>query len=250
MERRKGCLDPSGQARFKWDSHYTEMKPICVMYHCLFGIGEPFQLLPQAGCIVSNQMTDLVNSGLWDAASEIHVGVNGGSESVPIAQHIIPPKAKITYHGLASRAENLTVCMVHEFAKSHPGWNIFYHHSKCASHPPESDYAVRVATPWRNAMQSDLVLNWRTCVADLDAGHDIACMVFLWEQGWDKSQHIPAGNFLWVTSDFVAKLPSMYLRERIKQDGIAALSSRFESEVFWCGGPRPTVKAYRTRLPF
>ena len=211
------------------------MKNIAIFYHCLFGIGEPFVLLPQAGCIVSNQMTDLVNSGLWDAASEIHIGVNGGEESVPMVKHIIPPKAKITYHGLASRAENLTVCMVHEFAKAHAGWNILYFHSKCASHPPGSDYAVQVATPWRNAMQQDLVINWRTCVSDLE-NHDIACMVFLWEQGWDKSQHIAAGNFWWATSDFIAPLPSMYLRERIKQDGIGALSSRYEAEVFLANG--------------
>lgn len=226
------------------------MKPIGIFYHCLFGIGEPFRLLPQAGCVVSDQMTQLVNSGLWDAASEIHVGVNGSDESIPIANHIIPAKAKITYHGLKSRSENLTVVMACEWAKSHPGYNVLYFHSKSASHPPDSDYARNVAVPWKNAMMEDLVVNWRTCVADLESGFDIACMVWLWEQGWDKSQHIAAGTFLWVTSDFLASLPSMYDRERIKQDGIGALSSRYEAEVHFGNGPRPNVKAYRQRLPF
>src|SRR6267378_6495050 len=166
-----------------------ETPKIAIFYHCLFGIGEPFALLPQAGCIVSNQMTQLVNSDLWDSASEIHVGVNGGEESVPIANHIIPAKAKITYHGLKSRAENLTIVMIEEWVKTHPGWKILYFHSKSASHPPGSDYATRVGGPWREAMMQDLVVNWRQCVADLDAGHDVACMVWLSEQGWDKSQH-------------------------------------------------------------
>jgi hypothetical protein len=222
---------------------------IAIWYHCLFAIGEPPKVLPQAGCIVSNQMVQLQNSGLWDAADEIHVGVNGSDESIPIAKHIIPGKAKITYHGLQSRAENLTIVLLHEWAKSNPGWKVLYFHSKSATHAHDSDYAIKVAGPWREAMMHDLVVNWRQCVADLET-HDIACMIWLWEQGWDKSQHIPAGNFLWTTSDFVAKLPSLYLRERIKQDGIGAATSRFEAEVFWGNGPRPHVKAYRTALPF
>lgn len=225
------------------------MSKLAIFYHCLLVMGEPPVVLPQAGCIVSNQMTQLVNSGLWDAADEIHIGVNGADESVPIVKHIIPDKATVTYHGLKSRAENLTVEMLLNWSKTHPGWKVLYWHSKSASHPPDSDYANRVGNPWREAMAQDLVVNWRQCVADLDT-HDIACMVWLWEQGWDRSQHIPAGNFLWLTSDFAAKLPSLYLRERIKQDGIGAVTSRYEAEVAWGNGPRPTVKAYRQRLPF
>ena len=228
------------------------MRPIAIFFHGLFFMGN--RHMPNAGCIISNQITQMINSGLWLQAREIHFGINGGTESVPIARNIIPEtieteKLFVHYHGLDSHAENLTVEMVIEWAKTHPGWNILYVHAKSSSHDPHSDYAVRVAGPWRESMMADLVLNWRQCVADLDA-HDIACMVWLWEQGWDKSQHIPAGNFLWITSDFAAKLPSLYLRERIKQDGIGAASARFEAEVAWGNGPRPTVKAYRDRLPF
>lgn len=225
------------------------MKNTAIFYHCLFGIGESFTLLPQAGCVVSDQMTQLVNSGLWDAASEIQIGINGGQESVPIAQHIIPPKANLHFHGLQCRTENRTVEMLLNWTKTHPGWDVLYFHSKSASHPGNSDYALRVAVPWKNAMMQDLVVNWRQCVADLET-HDIACMVWLWDMGWDKSQHIPAGNFLWLTSDFAAKLPSLYLRARIKEDGIDAATSRYEAEVAWGNGVRPNVKAYRSRLPF
>jgi hypothetical protein len=226
------------------------MKPIAIFFHGLFFLGDPPRHLPQAGCIIANQIVQMIDSGLWEAASEIHFGINGGVESEGIAKAIIPAKAKIGFHGLKCHSENRTVEMVLEFAKTHPGWLIFYAHSKSASHPPGSDYATRVANPWREGMMQDLVVNWRTCVTDLEAGHDIVCMHWIWDQGWDKSQHIPAGNFLWITSDFAAKLPSLYLRERIKQDGIGAASSRFEAEVAWGNGPRPNVKAYRTRLPF
>ena len=207
------------------------MKPICVIFHGLFFLGDPPRHMPNAGCIMANQICQMVDSGLWDEASEIHFGINGGTESEPVAKAIIPAKATVTYHGLDSRSENLTVEMLINWAKTHPGWNVLYCQAKGSSHDPNSDYAHNVSRPWREGMMQDLVMNWRTCVGDLDAGHDIACMVWLWNQGWDQSQHIPAGNMTWMTSDFAAKLPSLYLRERIKQDGMKAVTSRYEAEV-------------------
>ena len=218
--------------------------------HGLFFMGEPPVHLPNAGCIIANQIVQMIDSGLWDAASEIQFGINGGAESKPVAAAIIPKKATVTFHGLGSKAENLTIAMLHSWAQIRPGWNVLYIHSKSATHDPSGDYYKKVSAPWKEEMMKDLVVNWRTCVADLDAGHDVVCSHFMWEQGWDKSQHIPAGNFLWTTSDFVAKLPSLYLRDRIKQDGIGAASSRFEAEVFWGNGPRPKVKMYRDKLPY
>lgn len=224
-------------------------KPIAIFFHGLFFLGDPPRHMPNAGCIISDQITQMINTGLWDAASEIHFGINGGKESLPVCETIVPQKATVTYHGLQSRNENLTIVMIEEWVKTHPGWNVLYLHAKGSSHEPNSDYAQRVSKPWREAMMQDLVVNWRQCVADLET-HDIACMVWLWDQGWDHSQHIPAGNFLWLTSDFAAKLPSLYLRARIKEDGIDAATSRYEAEVAWGNGPRPNVKAYRSRLPF
>jgi hypothetical protein len=226
------------------------MKPIAIFFHGLFWLGQPPRHMPNAGCIISDQITQMINSGLWDAAQEIHFGINGGSESEAPAKSIIPPKATVRYHGLNSQSENLTIVMMEEWVKTHPGWNVIYLHGKGTSHDPNSEYARRVSKPWREAMMADLVVNWRQCVADLEAGYDVACMVWLWNQGWDQSQHYAAGTFFWASSDFLAKLPSIYLRERIKLDGIGAASSRFEAEVWIGNGPRPNVKAYRPRLPF
>lgn len=225
-------------------------RPIAIFFHGLFWLGDPPHHMPNAGCIIANQIVQMTNTGLWDAASEIHFGINGAEESFAVATAIIPSKARITYHGLASHSENLTIVMIENWVKTHPGWDVLYLHAKGSSHEPNSDYANRVSKPWRDAMMQDLVVNWRQCVTDLDAGHDVACMVWLSEQGWDKSQFYAAGTFFWAKSDFLSKLPSIYLRDRIKQDGIGAASSRFEAEVWIGNGPRPNVKAYRSRLPF
>lgn len=219
------------------------MKPIAIFFHCLFVLDDPPRILPGAINIVDEQMTALKTSGLLDAASEMIVGVNGCAESTVFAHRFIPSKAKVVYHGTKSRAENLTIVELHNWAKDHPDWFVLYFHSKGSTHAPGSDYGEKVSKPWRNGMMLDLVTNWRTCVSDLEA-HDIVCSHWMWNLA-DGTQHIPAGNFLWLTSNFAAKLPSMYLRERIKQDGISALSSRYEAEVNWCNGPRPNVKSYR-----
>lgn len=216
------------------------MKPICVAYHCLFQF--PDKPLPQAEGIVGEQMEQLRVSGLLNACSEFIVGINGGPESHAIAARIIPQRAKITWHGLESRAENLTLCLMHDWAKAHPGWYCLYHQAKSVTHDPESDYGM-FATRWRRCMARRCVTEWRTAVALLGQGYEAVGCHWLTGQGHDKSQHFFAGNFYWVTSDFLATIPSMYERERIKVSGISNIESRYEAEVHLGNGPRlPKIK--------
>lgn len=219
------------------------MKPIAIFYHGLFVLGDPPKLLPSAVEIVNRQMHQLAISGLLNTASDFVVGLNGGEESHAMANRIIPSKAAVHFHGLKSHSENLTLAMLQEWVKTNPGRNILYFHSKGATAHPGSAKA-EMSNQWRETMMADLVIRWRNCVSELERGHDIVCSHWRWNAA-DGTQHIPAGNFLWITSDFAAKLPSIYLRERIKQDGIAALSSRYEAEVVWGNGPRPNVKHFR-----
>lgn len=220
------------------------MKPIAIFYHSVFCFpNNPGVELPSASSIIAEQMAQLHESGLIAAAKELHVGINGGPESEPFVAQKIPEFAKKTYHGIDSGGEPPTIMLLEEWVKTHPGWNVLYLHCKGASHPISTPYHA-FAADWRRGMMQDLVLNWRQCVADLDSGYDIACSHWMWGL-LDGTQHIPAGNFLWITSDFAAKLPSMFLRDRIKQDGIKSPSSRWEAEVYWGNGPRPNVKQYR-----
>jgi len=219
------------------------MNQIAIFYHCLFVVGEPPEPLPFAWQIVAMQMRQLKISGLLDAASEFQVGVNGDTESEHFADAIIPRKGMVVYHGLESRSENPTLLMLEHWVKTHPGWNVLYIHSKGASLTKRDSYST-VSSLWREDMMVDLVANWKRCVADLENGNDVATSLWMWNM-CDGTQHIPAGNFLWIKSDFAAKLPSLMLRDRIKHDGIGALSSRHEAECFWGNGPRPYVKSYR-----
>jgi len=225
------------------------MKPIAVYYHCLFELGDPPEVLPQAVSIVHEQMTQLRVSGLLDAATKLVVGINGGEASREIANMVIPAKAEIIMHGLESRSENLTICALHDFAKENPGWLILYHHSKSCTHDQNSDYG-KFATRWRRCMEKTCVTRWRECVSELENGYDAVGAHWLKEMGHDKSQHFFAGNFWWATSDFIATVPSMYTRDRIKVSGISNVESRYEAEVWISIGPLPKTKDMETNHGF
>lgn len=221
------------------------MKPIAIFYHCLFAFGNPPEVRMRPVDIVAEQMDQLARSGLEEAASEIVVGVNGGSESKLMAELLLPKKARVVFHGLDSHAENLTIVELEKWLPAHPGWNVLYFHAKGCTHPPGEHYGDNISAPWRRAMMADLIDNWRLCVIDLEQGYDGACSHFMRHMA-DGTQHIAAGNFFWATSDFLRTLPSIYLRERIKVSGIAAAESRFEAEVWIGNGPRmPVMMEYR-----
>jgi len=221
------------------------MNPIIIFYHCLFYLGDPPQLLPPALDIVSRQMNLLGTSGLLEAASEFHVGVNGGTESEIPACVTIPTKAQIIYHGLQSRNENLTIVMVEEWLKNHPDEAyILYFHAKGSTHPISDPVRNR----WRGCMERNLISKWKNCVSDLATGSDAAgCHWMSWGNypQMPKGQSIFGGNFFWAKASFLRTLPSIFSTDRVKQSGILALESRYESEVWIGNGPRlPRVRDY------
>lgn len=216
---------------------------IAIWYHCLFYHGDPLEMRMNAMNIVMEQWEQVRSTGLEEAASEIVIGINGTEESAEIGRLIFPKRATLLLHGAQSKAENLTLVALEEWVKTHPDYAVLYFHAKGCTHPAGESYGENVSAPWRRGMMADLVGNWRQCVADL-ASHDIACSHWMWNMA-DGTQHIPAGNFLWATSNFIATLPSIFLRDRIKVSGIASAESRYEAEVYWGNGPRPNVRQYR-----
>lgn len=217
---------------------------IGVWYHTLLTRGTSPELWPLSFSITMEAMEALRATGLLDACDELNVGINSlQEEAEEFAQLVLPQKAKIIWHGRYYN-ENGTICALHEWSKSHPAWAVLYFHCKGgASHEPGSPYYTGVSEPWRQTMTHYMIGGWRQCVKDLEVGADIVCCHWLWNQA-DGTQHIPAGNFLWLNSSFVASLPPMSQRARIKQSGIASPESRYEAEVFWGNGRRPVVSQH------
>lgn len=174
-----------------------------------------------------------------DAASAIIVGVNGGEESKAFAQELFPSRAIVHYNGLDCRTENMTIRHIEEWLPGNLNWNVLYFHSKGATHP----VADPLRSNWSACMMRNLVKNWRTCVADLDAGHDAVGCHWMTGDKTPPGQSIFAGNFWWARSDYLQTIPSIMLRDRIKTSGIGNVESRYESEV-WIGNGIRFPKVY------
>lgn len=214
---------------------------IAVFYHCLFYYGTPPDLRINAVEIINDHMAMLQISGLEATASEIIIGINGGPESVDVANTVLPRKARKVFHGLQSRAENLTIVEIEKWLPAHPDWYVLYFHSKGATHKDHDPTRSR----WRDCMTRNCVMNWRRCVQDLDAGFDSVGCHWMTGKQTPPGQSIWAGNYWWAKSNFLATLPSIMLRDRIKLSGIDSIESRYESEVWIGNGPKlPKIRDY------
>jgi hypothetical protein len=213
------------------------MKPIAIFYHCLFYHGTPPEVRPIAFNIIQEQMAMLQKSGLESAASQIHVGINGGEESKDLAKLILPSKARPVFHGLQSHAENLTIVEIEKWVRDHPDCYVLYFHSKGCTHEPGPVLDMR--SRWRRCMMIHLVWDWQRCVADLDKGYESVGCHWMEPPKTPPTQYIWAGNFWWAKSIFLRTLPSIYERQRIKDSGIGNVESRYEAEVWIGNGKRP-----------
>ena len=215
--------------------------PIIIFYHCCFWV-DGRSRSPTTE-IVKSQLELLKSSGLENSATEINVGINEMPNKSIAA--MFPPKCNLTFHGNQCRNELRTLLMIEDWCAKNSGEAyILYLHAKGATHDTNSEYAVRMVTPWRNRMMEHCVTQWRRCVLDLRTHEAVGCH-WLTGQGWDKSQHYFAGNFYWVRASFFRTIPSITTRQRIKDYGIDALESRYESEVHLGNGPQlPKIKNY------
>ena len=216
---------------------------LAVFYHCLFVRGNPPVPLVNGPAIIREQMDQLVASGLL-LESEFYVGINGGVESEVEARSVIPPSAKITFHGLQHISETPTIIQLHDWCKSNLDGYVLYFHSKGATHT-DVEY-LKFVTRWRRCMTENTITQWRRCVADLDAGYEsVGCHWMTNMAPPSEMDSIWGGNFWWARADFIATLPSILDRDLIKLHGVTAPIARYESERWIGGGPRlPKVKDY------
>jgi len=212
-----------------------------VFYHCLFFLDSPDNLSENAINIVREQMSELKACGLLDAADELHVGINGGLESLEVSRIVIPPKASIMLHGLQCHNECRSIRMLEDWLPGHDDWNVLYFHAKNSSHATDTGIGV----PWRRCMMRHCVQNWRQCVKDLDEGYEAVGCHWMVPPSTPAGQYIFAGTFFWAKASFLLTLPSIMRRDRIKLSGLDSSESRYEAEVWLGNGPRvPRIKDY------
>lgn len=201
---------------------------IAVFYHCkISGEGVPSEDF--ATEVMMMQMQALKASGLETAASEIHIGVNGGPGDALTVSCFCSPKAQFHVHGPQARSEIPTQKVMEAWLPGHPGWYVLYHHTKGITHPNHPAYDA-----WRNRMGQECVMNWRRCLDDLRKGADAVGCHWLTPEKYPGAVSSPffGGTFWWAKSDYLLQLPKL---------PEATWENRYEAES-WIGRRRPYPK--------
>ncbi len=177
------------------------MKKIAIWYHCKIS-GEYIPDKETAINIVDSQFEALRESGLADAAEEIHVCLNGGEEDASEIRRLMPAKAVLHVHPPGSISELPTIALLRKWLPGHEDWAVFYHHSKGVTAPHDPRKILE-----RMSMEKFNVRNWKVCVSDLEKGYD-AVGVNLVDP--DCRPILPGrffgGNFWWATGEYLSQL--------------------------------------------
>lgn len=191
--------------------------PIAVFHHGV--LSSPLCSLGDMALEVFwEQMQALKNSGLAEAATEIHCGMN--ESDLLLAASIMPERAQAHSTGDGSQGEKPTLLLLEQWVKTHPGWLVCYHHMKGCTN------GKHVA---RRCMEGAVIWNWRQCIRDLESGFDaVGCHWLDWRKHpIPRGHRIFGGNFWWTTQRFLSELPP--LDPKVHETG-----KYFEGEI-WLG---------------
>lgn len=207
------------------------MIPMLVFFHGLFHLGDA--VLPQAVDIIHEQMAGLKDCGLLEACAEFHVGINGGLESRVFCDSLLPRKARVVLHGLQCRNENKTIQMIENRLKEEPDEAyVCYFMAKGATFPAGDDFRTR----WRQRMQHHVITEWKKCVRWMDRGYECCGIHYLTPESHPGLVEFPyfGGNFWWSRASYLKTLAPISESPAVKQHGLDAFESRYESES-WLG---------------
>lgn len=201
------------------------MRNLAVWYHCkISGSGIPDRKF--AASIVEEQMSALEKSGLSEACSEIHIGINGPPEDAITVAKCAPEKAYIYPHGKGSITELTTFSALRKWLPLHSDYFVMYHHSKGVTQREWGVPNIAGKAHHRRTMEKCVVWNWKQCVSDLDFGYD--AVGINWVDPITRPV-IPGryfvGNFWWAKAEYLLELPPLpdranayTLQERVKAE--------------------------------
>lgn len=188
--------------------------------------------------VLYSQVNAMNKSGLSEAASEIHMGINGNDGDAMMLASVAHPKSLIHVHGDKVCSELPTQHLLQKWIPGHEDWLVLYHHTKGVTHPHEVAY-----NHWRWRMETACVENWRTCVADLSRGFDAAGCHWLTPEKYPGMVTSPffGGTFWWAKASYLKQLPQL---------PEPTWGNRFEAES-WIGRrrPYPIVRDYLPGWP-
>lgn len=179
--------------------------------------------------IIKEHMSALEKNGLLYQLEKMYVGIvspSGRNLKIPHAELL-----EISHSGW----EQVTMKYIKEKIKS--GDKVLYAHTKGASALQDVGYR-QFANAWRRSMTYHTVIDWRTCVADLDEVDAVGSHWLTPEQNYGNlvDCNMFAGTFWWANADYLMTLHDF------------TYPHRFEAE-HWIGSGNPRVRDKRPGWP-
>lgn len=166
--------------------------------------------------LFERQIYRLQQSGVYDAASYIHFGVNG---DLPLPYDLI--KVNSVKRNKRIDLESDTLADLHSFCKENLDYKVLYIHTKTVSHKyekdnPQYDYMQPYwdnMHHWLTYIEYFNVIRWRESVELLNK-YD--CVGTEWDKIADIAKiQMPmphyAGNFWWANASYISKLDTNFL---------------------------------------
>lgn len=195
---------------------------IAVFYHACLHLHREYALN-----LALEQAKTVKDCGLYQAADQFIVGLNGDEADADVIQYLFP-KASIVRHAQTDwiAGEVPTLNYLHDWLYGFPNHFVCYFHMKGLSSPPTDPRHHHWKT-WRRTMEYAVLWKWTECVKLLRNGYD--SVGTMWYKAPNGSYW--AGNFWWATAQFLKTLPEIKPRGHLG-------GGRYEAEIWIGKGPK------------
>lgn len=160
-------------------------------YHCL--------LINHWYSVVIDQVRILLTSGLYDACTEINVGLIGELKEKVIFERLVSnlyPKFKIRY--FSTNPQDYEFRTIELIEKDNSQYVGFYFHTKGITRPFES-----YINHWRSILNEFILWRWKEHYVRVCNGYDISSVNEM------KSPDHFSGNFWWFNRKYINRLPKV-----------------------------------------
>jgi hypothetical protein len=180
--------------------------------------------------VVTDQLTSIFYSGLYENCHEFYIGVVGSEEEKKWITNLVEKYSKIKLHFFDNGDEKDTLKLI--LSTSEPNDYILYFHTKGITH-----YNHITINLWRRLLKYKVIHEWKKCIEML---HEYDCVGPLYREDTFIG-YFPhfSGNFWWAKYDHLITLDNLYLNENY-------VHGRFGAE-FWIGSnPDAKMKCLHT----
>jgi hypothetical protein len=171
-------------------------KNIKIFYHAY--------LINDYKSIVTEQLTNILYSGLYKSCKTIHIGVVGTEASKQWIVNLVEKYSKIKLYFFDNGDETNTLKLIPLVCE--PNDYILYLHTKGITHYNDVNQLL-----WRKLLNYKTINEWKDCINELDS-NDCAGSLYREDTYLGWFPHF-SGNFWWSKYEHIITLDNSYLDE-------------------------------------